>query len=219
MTVTALLHLFIDEREEPPEMLRNFETHLSHLGLDNDENALKDLVAAVVTILLGCCNVQDGMCKGTVDSTRSVVGIIQCISMWLSLIYHRAQCILVASANVNTHTNVCTIIQAIMVLGNEEFSSLVLKSLIRAVRSILSSLPTNVSTDFYSALDIAVKSCLASMKSVLGLIHVCHKKNNLSHPNFLLTAHNEFSNFLVSTRISNRGSLNFSFTFIMPSIP
>ena len=219
MTVTALLYLFIDEKKEPSEMLRDFETHLSTMGFDDEVDALKDLVTAVVASLHGCCDVQDDLCKGTVDSTRSVVGVIQCVSMWMDLIYHRARCILVASVEANTRSNVCTVVQAIMVLGNEELSSFVLKSLTRTVRSIISSLPTNVSSEFYSDLEVAVRSCLVSMKSIIDLFHICHnKEKNTKYPNFLVTAHNDFRNLLVSMVQYIRFSLPLALTFIVLSI-
>eukprot|EP00804_Cyclotella_cryptica_P012098 CCRYP_009812-RA/>CCRYP_009812-RA protein AED:0.01 eAED:0.01 QI:43/1/1/1/0.75/0.8/5/982/2365 len=205
----ALLHLFVDGSERAPSMLESLEKHLAALGLDNDTEMLRHLVTAIVSPLLGCCDVQDSLSKDTVDSTLTCLQVIRSISMWISSIYYRASFILIALTNDNLHSfiNVKVISESILEMGKANFSLFLLQSLTRALKSIVSNLPSRHSSAFECILKTTFRSCLIAMRNVIGLNHTCQRKGLLgelseaSHVStpLYVTAFNEFRNFLMST--------------------
>ena len=204
MSIAVVLHLFADT-ENPTVILENYDTYLETKEIDYDIGMLKYMVTAIVVPLVGCCDIQETLSKDKTDSTHLCIEKIQSITILLTFIYHRAQHILVA-ANQNPPQKVRIIVRAIMKLGNAKFSSFVLKSLTRVLRSIIDNLPHRISDLFKSSLKIAFRSCLAAMKNVVALIHSCNKSKSLgelvdySHDpkGIYLGTYNEFQNFIVS---------------------
>ena len=210
MALITILHMYVDEEKEPAAMLEDFEKYLTTFGADNDADMLMYLVTSIITPLLGCCDVLDDSNKDMVDSTRSCLEAIQSMSTWLTFIYHRAQLLLVVSGTTTAPANVTSITRAIVMLGNPKFSSLVLKSFTRVLKSIITSLPRTHSEEFPTALlKSTFRSVLVTMKAGIGLIHTGNNSKNAGEGDELMTipvdgyddAFKEFRDFLVSVEV------------------
>ena len=206
MSITAAIHLFVNENDDPIAMLEKYDRHLVALGIDNDTSMLEYVMKIVVSSLLGCCNLQDSLNNDRVDSTQSCIEAIQSMTIWISFICHRAKSILFISTNGNPSEKVLIMTRAILRLGDADFALFVTKSLTRVLRSMIQSLPTSGTDAFSSCVKVSFRSCLAAISSLIGLVNLCQKHRELSdyydqssgQNSGYVDAYIEFRNFLVS---------------------
>lgn len=214
MSNATALHLFVQDKEEPAVMLEGLNKYLTALGVDSDTDMLQYLMTATITPLLGCCDLLDSLSRKNSNDLerRACLEVIRSTSTWINLSYHRAQYILVASTSSNPSGKVLDITRAIMKLGNARFSQFVLGSLTRALRSIIISLSSIISSNaLFSYVKNTLESCLLTMKNVILLVNAC--QNNKSSGDMcdhvtgitdvFAEAYTQFQNFLVSLHAMN----------------
>jgi hypothetical protein len=209
MTITAALHLSFDSRADPTAMLESFDKHLGSLGIkdgdDDDFNMLQFLTTAIATPLLRCCDLHQSLEKEHLDTIHTSLEVIRSITIWISFIYHRAQAVLFAAANGNPSARVLVIVRAILNLGRAEFSLFIAKSLIRVLTSIIRSMPSFETTTLSSIIRASFRSSLIALKSVVGLVNLCHKHKSICHGYNVMGDYSgvyiELRNFLVSSGV------------------
>lgn len=208
MTITAALHLSFDTRADPTAMLESFDKHLGSLGIqdgDDEVNMLQFLTTAIATPLLRCCDLHQSLEKEHLDTIHTSLEVIRSMTIWISFIYHRAQAVLFAAANGNPSARVLVIVRAILNFGRAGFSLFIVKSLIRVLTSIIRSMPSFETTTLSSIVRTSFKSSLIALKSVVGLVNLCHKHKSICHGYNVMGDYSgvyiELRNFLVSSEV------------------